>query len=325
MHDNPARNIAIFLEQDAQIITFLVGKMFFTEQGIAEGQARRNAVFLGECGNGLGVCITKSDTATTPQAIAGRSVNGADFTPLVKEFPMLAEQRQECLVQVIKFEQSGKVVENAHRLNNSYIVPKSEIRTPNSELSMRTLVLSDIHGSAFACKMALSYLDKLKCDRIFLLGDLLYHGPRNPLPGGHDPQGVVDLLSPLKDKITAVRGNCDAEVDQMVLGFPCLADFAEIEEGDLKLFLRHGHLYDPYLFSHYKADVYFSGHTHIFTAETNVDGVYCLNPGSTSLPKGGNPPTFGLYESAAPGRAARFSVHHLETGSELAAIEIKRD
>jgi len=190
---------------------------------------------------------------------------------------------------------------------------------------MRTLVLSDIHGSAFACKMALSYLDKLKCDRIFLLGDLLYHGPRNPLPGGHDPQGVVELLSPLKEKITAVRGNCDAEVDQMVLGFPCLADFAEIEEGGLKLFLSHGHLYDPYLFSHYKADVYFSGHTHIFTAETNVDGVYCLNPGSTSLPKGGNPPTFGLYESATPGRAARFSIHHLETGSELAAIEIKRD
>ena len=190
---------------------------------------------------------------------------------------------------------------------------------------MRTLVLSDIHGSAFACKMALSYLDKLKCDRIFLLGDLLYHGPRNPLPGGHDPQGVVDLLSPLKDKITAVRGNCDAEVDQMVLGFPCLADFAEIEEGGLKLFLSHGHLYDPYLFSHYKADVYFSGHTHIFTAEKNADGVYCLNPGSTSLPKGGNPPTFGIYESASSGRAARFSVHHLETGSELAAIEIKRD
>ena len=193
-------------------------------------------------------------------------------------------------------------------------------------VSMRTLVLSDIHGSAFACKMALSYLDKLKCDRIFLLGDLLYHGPRNPLPGGHDPQGVVDLLSPLKEKITAVRGNCDAEVDQMVLGFPCLADYAEFEENGLRLFLSHGHLYDPYLFSHYKADVYFSGHTHIFTAEKNADGVYCLNPGSTSLPKGGNPPTFGLYETFGSGKSGatppRFSVHHLETGKELTAVEI---
>lgn len=192
---------------------------------------------------------------------------------------------------------------------------------------MRTLVLSDIHGSAFACKMALSYLDKLKCDRIFLLGDLLYHGPRNPLPGGHDPQGVVELLSPLKEKITAVRGNCDAEVDQMVLGFPCLADYAEIEEGGLKLFLSHGHLYDPYLFSHYKADVYFSGHTHIFTAEKNADGVYCLNPGSTSLPKGGNPPTFGIYETFGEGSTTppRFSVHHLETDKELAAVKIVRE
>ena len=134
-------------------------------------------------------------------------------------------------------------------------------------------------------------------------------------------------MSPLKEKITAVRGNCDAEVDQMVLGFPCLADYAEFEENGLRLFLSHGHLYDPYLFSHYKADVYFSGHTHIFTAETNVDGVYCLNPGSTSLPKGGNPPTFGIYETFGEGSTTppRFSVHHLETGSELAAIEIKRD
>ena len=99
-----------------------------------------------------------------------------------------------------------------------------------AEKTMRTLVLSDILGSAFACKKALSYLEKFRCERIFLLGDLLYHGPRNPLPGGHDPQGVVELLAPLKEKITAVRGNCDAEVDQMVLGFPCMADFAEIEE-----------------------------------------------------------------------------------------------
>ena len=109
---------------------------------------------------------------------------------------------------------------------------------------MRTLVLSDIHGSAFACKMALSYLDKLKCDRIFLLGDLLYHGPRNPLPGGHDPQGVVELLSPLKEKITAVRGNCDAEVDQMVLNFPIMADYALLPVGDKTVFITHGHKFN---------------------------------------------------------------------------------
>ncbi len=184
---------------------------------------------------------------------------------------------------------------------------------------MRTLVLSDIHGSAYACEKALSYLGKFGCERIFLLGDLLYHGPRNPLPGGHDPQGVIALLNAQKGIVTAVRGNCDAEVDQTMLEFPCMGDYAELEEYGLRLFLSHGHLYDPYLFSHYRADVYFSGHTHIYTAEKNADGVYCLNPGSTSLPKGGNPPTFAIFENGA---GPRFSIHHLESGKELAAIEI---
>ena len=120
--------------------------MFFTEQGIAEGQARRNAVFLRECGNGLGIRIAKSDATTTPKAIAGRTVNGADFTPLVKEFPMLAEQRQERLIQVVKFEQAGKVVVNVHCVKYTYlyfahlpyfnyITIISEIRNSNSGLS----------------------------------------------------------------------------------------------------------------------------------------------------------------------------------------------
>ena len=146
MNDDAARSRSVFLKEGAQGVAFFVGKMFFTEQGIAEGQARRNAVFLGECGNGLGLRITKSDATSTPQAIAGRTVNGADFTPLVKEFPMLAEQRQECLVKVIKFEQSGKVVENAHHVKYTYfyfahlpyfnyITIISELRNSNSELS----------------------------------------------------------------------------------------------------------------------------------------------------------------------------------------------
>ena len=115
MYDYTARCIAVLLEQGAQIVAFLVSKMFFAKQGIAEGQTRRNAVFLHERGNGLGVCIAKSDAATTPQTITGRTVDGADFTPIVKVFPMLAEQRQERLVKVVKFKQSGKMVENAHR------------------------------------------------------------------------------------------------------------------------------------------------------------------------------------------------------------------
>lgn len=185
---------------------------------------------------------------------------------------------------------------------------------------MHTLVLSDIHGSALACGKALAYFDSLKCERLFLLGDLMYHGPRNPLPGGHDPAGVAELLNNYKDKVVAVRGNCDAEVDQMLLQFPCMGDFKELEENGIRLFLSHGHLYDPYTFSHYKAEVYFSGHTHIFTACKNRDGVYCLNPGSTSLPKGGNPATFGLLESDSS--SCKFSVHELDTGKELVCVDI---
>lgn len=179
---------------------------------------------------------------------------------------------------------------------------------------MKALVLSDIHGSALTTRQALSFYEALNCSCIFLLGDLLYHGPRNPLPGGHDPIGVVDLLNPYAEVITAVRGNCDAEVDQMMFKFPCMGDFAEIENHGKRLFLSHGHLYDPNLFSHYKADIYFSGHTHIYTATTNKDGVYLLNPGSISLPKGGNEATFGIYSSE------KFSVHLLENGKEIKNI-----
>ena len=121
MHNNPARGFAIFLEQGAQSITFFVGKMFCAKQGIAESQARRDAVFLHECDNVFRIRIAKSDAATTPQAIAGRTLDGADFTPLGKIFPVLAEKRQESLIQVVKFKQAGKVVENAHRGKYTYL------------------------------------------------------------------------------------------------------------------------------------------------------------------------------------------------------------
>lgn len=179
---------------------------------------------------------------------------------------------------------------------------------------MRTLVLSDIHGSALATKKALDFFELFNCDKIFLLGDILYHGPRNPLPGGHDPMGVSELLNNYASVITAVRGNCDAEVDQMMLDFPCMADFVEIQENNSKIFLSHGHLFDPYYFSHYKADIYLSGHTHIYTASKNPDGVFTLNPGSISLPKAGNPPTFGILETK------KFTVHLLEKGEEIKNI-----
>lgn len=208
---------------------------------------------------------------------------------------------------------------------------------------MRALILSDIHGSAIAARQALSFFEKFNCDRIFLLGDTLYHGPRNPLPAGHGPMGVVDALAPYKECITAVRGNCDADVDLMMLDMPIEDEFAVVsddgKEGapDKTLFLSHGHIFMPECFpadalhtlkpndldaNSTRIDAYLYGHTHIWKLEKNFKGVLLVNPGSTSLPKGGNPPTFGLYESASGNSPARFSIHRLDDGSELASAQI---
>ena len=215
---------------------------------------------------------------------------------------------------------------------------------------MRALILSDIHGSALAARQALSFFEKFNCDKIFLLGDTLYHGPRNPLLAGHGPMGVVEALAPYKDRIVAVRGNCDAEIDLMMLDFSIENEYAVIEDNGFHLFLSHGHIFMPECFPRNalesiestgaahsieleiaakqkpSIDVYLYGHTHIWKLEKNFRDVLIVNPGSTSLPKGGNPPTFGFYEST-PATAnepaqAKFSIHKLDDGKELATFSI---
>ena len=208
---------------------------------------------------------------------------------------------------------------------------------------MRALILSDIHGSAIAARQALTFFEKFNCDKIFLLGDTLYHGPRNPLPAGHGPMGVVDALAPYKGCITAVRGNCDADVDLMMLDMPIEDEYAVVKDAspngapEKTLFLSHGHIFMPECFpadalrtlapsdlelSALNVDAYIYGHTHIWKLEKNFKGVLLVNPGSTSLPKGGNPPTFALYESATGTSPAKFSIHRLDDGSELASETI---
>ncbi|MCD8316455.1 MAG: phosphodiesterase, partial [Eggerthellaceae bacterium] len=110
---------------------------------------------------------------------------------------------------------------------------------------MKFVIASDIHGSGRWCDVLLKAIDEIDPDRILLLGDLLYHGPRNPLSEGYDPPTVAYELSERADKIIAVRGNCDSEVDQMVLSFPCMADYSEVVDGPYTLYLTHGHLLDP--------------------------------------------------------------------------------
>jgi uncharacterized protein len=162
---------------------------------------------------------------------------------------------------------------------------------------MKLFFMSDIHGSVFWLKKALKQFDHEHAEQLILLGDLLYHGPRNPLPEQYDTQEVAALLNQYKHKIVAVRGNCDAEVDQLMLEFPMMADYSVLLFEGRKIFLKHGHLFD---FDHLPAlsagDVFMQGHTHLPVAEKRGD-IFIVNPGSVALPKNNNPHTFGILEN----------------------------
>lgn len=177
---------------------------------------------------------------------------------------------------------------------------------------MKAIIVSDIHGSGRAAdKIALLSKD---ADLILCLGDILYHGPRNDLPEGHDPKHVISVLNPLAGRIVAVRGNCEAEVDQMVLSFPVLGTTASVFLDSRRIDMSHGHIYNeenpiP------GASVMLYGHTHIPVAERK-DGTVFFNPGSMSLPKGGWPTSYGLYEDG------RLSVHRVDDDSLLMEISL---
>ncbi len=150
---------------------------------------------------------------------------------------------------------------------------------------MLYFIASDIHGSAHWCRRMIDAFSASGASRLVLLGDILYHGPRNDLPEEYAPKKVIEMLSPLADRILAVRGNCEAEVDQMVLPFPTMADYAVISLGDHIVYLTHGHLASPdNLPPLFEGDVFISGHTHIPMDEIR-HGIRCLNPGSVSIPK----------------------------------------
>ena len=153
---------------------------------------------------------------------------------------------------------------------------------------MKLVIASDIHGSAYWFGKLMELIDREQPDRIVLLGDLLYHGPRNDLPRDYAPKQVIPMLSQHKDKILAVRGNCEAEVDQMVLPFPCLADYALLEASGKTMYLTHGHHANPdNLPPLPEGSVFLSGHTHV-KLDKVVNGIRCLNPGSVSIPKDGS-------------------------------------
>lgn len=205
---------------------------------------------------------------------------------------------------------------------------------------MKCLIASDIHGSAYWTKYLAKAIEQQQPDKIVLLGDLLYHGPRNDLPKEYDPKQVITLLNKFSKtgKVLAVRGNCDAEVDQMVLDFPCMADYAQmVDDQGRTLFFTHGHIYGTGLHGSTmnmpqlpEGSAFIYGHTHIKVNEAmgksaSTDGsdkdavakrisddskVWVFNPGSVSLPKD-NSNSVGIYDSAKPINDA-FSYLYLE-------------
>lgn len=162
---------------------------------------------------------------------------------------------------------------------------------------MRILFISDIHGVPSTLTAALEQGEKLGYDRLVLLGDLLYHGPRNGVPSFYDTAKVVEILNPLKDKILAVRGNCDAEVDQVMMDFPMMADYAELDADGERFFLTHGHLWNENKLPPLgMGTVLVHGHTHVAEKKKLDCGITIFNPGSVSLPRAGLPRTFGYWD-----------------------------
>ena len=150
---------------------------------------------------------------------------------------------------------------------------------------MKILIASDIHGSASCCRQLMDAWDREKPGRVLLLGDLLYHGPRNDLPEAYNPKEVIAMLNEHRDSILCVRGNCDTEVDQMVLDFPIMADYAWVVAEGCSIFATHGHIYNTKLFPPLReGDILLHGHTHI-PAWEHAGSFRYFNPGSVSIPK----------------------------------------
>lgn len=161
---------------------------------------------------------------------------------------------------------------------------------------MKLMFASDIHGAADCCEKMLKRFDEERAEKLFLLGDILYHGPRNDLPADYAPKRVIAMLNERKNQLLCVRGNCDTEVDQMVLDFPIMAEYALLYLDGRTVFLTHGHKFNtdnpPSLNN---GDILLHGHTHVQTIDESRNYTY-INPGSVSLPKNGMPKSYLIYE-----------------------------
>ena len=182
---------------------------------------------------------------------------------------------------------------------------------------MNVWIASDIHGSALYCRKLLDLMEKRGADRLVLLGDLLYHGPRNDLPEGYDPKAVFAMLNSVKERILCVHGNCDAEVDQMVLEFPIMADYMALFLEGRMVFVTHGHLFNEENLPNFNpGDVLIHGHTHV-RAAADRGAYFFLNPGSMALPKGDGVHSYMVYEDGV------FTTKDMD-GAVLETLDIRR-
>ena len=162
---------------------------------------------------------------------------------------------------------------------------------------MKLMIASDLHGSLYYCEKLIAAFEKENADKLLFLGDALYHGPRNDLPKDYNPKKVIELLNGIKEKLLCVRGNCDTEVDQMVLEFPILSDYAVLNVGGTVIYASHGHKFNPdNLPPMNKGEVFVSGHTHV-PVDIDVNGIRCLNPGSLSIPKEDSKNGYIIFEN----------------------------
>lgn len=179
---------------------------------------------------------------------------------------------------------------------------------------MKILLVSDIHGSLPALERVLDFYQREHCQLLCVLGDILNYGPRNGLPEGLNPKAIAERLNSMAADIVAIRGNCDSEVDQMLLNFPILSDYSLLIDDGRRLFLTHGHIYNEQHMPTLRTDAFVYGHTHLWKLERQEGTVVC-NLGSVTFPKGGNVPTFGLFDGG------RLSIHNLD-GTELKSLTL---
>lgn len=191
---------------------------------------------------------------------------------------------------------------------------------------MKYLLFSDIHGCLPALECALDFFEAQKCDMMCIMGDIINYGPRNRIPEGIDPKGIVERLNRMADKIIAVRGNCDAEVDQMLLDFPIMETYALLVDNGNRYLLTHGHVFNKNNMPNGPYDAIIYGHTHLWElSHIEVPALQeggapiqrlVVNTGSITFPKGGNPPTLATLEDG------KVTMYHLDTKEVLGTIEI---